>query len=348
MNAHHANHQLELLPAFTPDDEVVPPEPFQIMGKMWRTSEVFDTYWRFAFKRQELFFSRVTGGKSTIADPILASYRFTNPYRAADRVSQYLIRHVIYGGSQRPEQLFFRIMLFKLFNKIETWSLLEEQLGDLEWSAKILPKISRVLSQALSSGKRIYSAAYIMPSGGSAYARKHDAHLFLLGKMMDETLYSKIADASSMEEAFGLLRAQPMLGDFLAYQFITDLNYSTLCDFDEKEFVIAGPGAKDGLRKCFPDLPSVLTSAAIRAVCAQQEVEFKKRGLHFQTLWGRPLQLIDCQNVFCETDKYARVAHPHIVGTSGRSRIKQQYRPAGPLQQPFFPTKWGLDPIGSR
>ena len=34
--------------------------------------------------------------------------------------------------------------------------------------------------------------------------------------------------------------------------------------------------------------------------------------LDFQNLWGRRLQLIDCQNLFCEVDKYSRVypAHP--------------------------------------
>ena len=31
-------------------------------------------------------------------DPIIAQYRFTNVYRASDRVSQYLIQNVIYKG----------------------------------------------------------------------------------------------------------------------------------------------------------------------------------------------------------------------------------------------------------
>ena len=39
------------------------------------------------------------------------------------------------------------------------------------------------------------------------------------------------------------------------------------------------------------------------------------------------MQLIDCQNLFCEVDKYARHAHPEVRGISGRTRIKQSYRP---------------------
>ena len=61
----------------------------------------------------------------------------------------------------------------------------------------------------------------------------------------------------------------------------------------------------------------------------------------FNDLWGRPLQLIDCQNLFCEVDKYARVAHPEI-GSGGPTRIKQTYS-ADPRPLTLgYPPKWGL------
>lgn len=37
----------------------------------------------------------------------------------------------------------------------------------------------------------------------------------------------------------------------LAYQYATDINYNEIVDFDEDEFVAAGPGAIDGVKKCF-------------------------------------------------------------------------------------------------
>lgn len=320
---------------------------FQIAGTAWRTTPVFDTYWRFAQARQEIYHRRVAGWDLTsTADEILSTYKFTNAYRAADRVSQFLIREVIYNGDQSPNNLFFRTLLFKIFNKIDTWELLVDALGNLSWSPGILSQISAVLNESLHGEIRIYSAAYIMPSGGGKYPRKHDAHLALLGKMMEERLYSQIQESRTMEEAFALLRSQPMLGDFLAYQFVTDLNYSELCDFSEDEFVVPGPGARDGIRKCFPDLPMRLAPDAIKAVCAAQQREFAKRDLDFRDLWGRALQLIDCQNLFCEVDKYSRIAHPEIEGISGRTRIKQQYRPKGPIEKPFFPPKWNLKSPG--
>lgn len=44
--------------------------------------------------------------------------------RAADRVSQYLIRHVAYEGDQAMEEVVFRVLLFKFFNKVGTWERL--------------------------------------------------------------------------------------------------------------------------------------------------------------------------------------------------------------------------------
>ena len=90
-----------------------------------RPSKVFDTYWRFAAERQEIFFRRLAGAPPPwTADPILREFKFTNAYRASDRVSQYLIRRVIYPGDQNPDELIFRILVFEMFNRIETWELL--------------------------------------------------------------------------------------------------------------------------------------------------------------------------------------------------------------------------------
>ena len=136
-----------------------------------------------------------------------------------------------------------------------------------------------------------------------------------------------------------------MIGDFLGYQFVTDLNYSEICDFSEMEFVIAGPGAFDGIHKCFSDLGGLNESEIIRLTNDRQEYEFERLGLKFRSLWGRRLKLIDCQNLFCEVSKYARVRHPGVKGSSPRSRIKQVYRPSDEPLELWFPPKWGINEL---
>src|SRR3546814_2514500 len=75
-----------------------------------------------------------------------------------------------------------------------------------------------------------------------------------------------------------------------------------------------------------------------------QEEEFARLGLDFPGLFGRRLQPIDCQNLFCEISKYARVAHPEFPGINNRTQIKQNYHNS--LQRipaPMFPPRWNLD-----
>jgi hypothetical protein len=275
-------------------------------------------------------------------DSVLAKHRFTNVYRAADRVSQYLIRHVLYEGDQRAEEIFFRALLFKLFNRIETWEEIEHRLGYPSWKGFKFERYARVLDDVLGRGGILYSAAYIMPCPSFGSARKHRNHLRLLEHMMRDRAPKRVACAHSLREVFDILRSYPSLGDFLAFQFAIDLNYSALIDFSEMDFVIAGPGARNGIRKCFSDTGGLNESDVIRAVTERADVEFSRLGLAFQTLWGRPLQLIDCQNLFCEVDKYARVVHPDITGASGRTRIKQKFAPRPSRLPQWYPPKWGI------
>jgi hypothetical protein len=134
-----------------------------------------------------------------------------------------------------------------------------------------------------------------------------------------------------------------MIGNFLAYQYLTDINYSAVTNFTEMELVVPGPGAIDGIRKCFAGKGGMTDADVIRVMADRQEAELDRLGLDFQTLWGRRLQLIDCQNLFCEVGKYARVAHPEAIGASGRTRIKQRFRPNEQPIQYWYPPKWGIN-----
>jgi hypothetical protein len=311
----------------------------------WQPTIVFQTFWRFAAERQEIFYRRLLGkSRPWTADTTLATFKFTNPYRASDRVSQFLIREVIYNGDQSPKEIFFRTILFKLFNKIDTWLLLKKRLGEI--TARIaLDQIDAILTRAMLQGTRIYSGAYIMPSGAGHLRseRKHRAHLSLLAMMLKDEVPERLSDCRHMDDAFRVLRSYPMLGDFLAYQYLVDLNYSDLINFPESEFVVPGPGAKSGLRKCFSNVSASDEVEIIKRVAEFQETEFSRRDLTFRYLAGRHLQLIDCQNLFCEIDKYARMAHPEVQTKSKRTRIKHKFIPRAEPLAYWFPPKWGIN-----
>ncbi len=279
-------------------------------------------------------------------DPILRTYRFTNVFRATDRVSQYLIHEIQYRAdrSQDPLEIFFRTILFKIFNKIETWEALEHAHGPLCWRTVDLDAIDRTLSRLQAAGQRIYSAAYIMPAPPFGRARKHSNHLALITVMMADRLADRLQQARDLRAVYEGILAYPGIGRFLAFQYAIDLNYSTLLDFDEADFVIAGPGALDGISKCFSSTGGRSPEDLIRWVTARQEIEFTQRGLDFHGLFRRRLHPIDCQNLFCEVSKYTRVAHPEIRGVWNRQRIKQTYkRDDRELPVLSFPPRWKLE-----
>ena len=76
-------------------------------------------------------------------------------------------------------------------------------------------------------------------------------HLELLADLLKQGLPERFAAAKSMAELYEILVSLPSFGPFLAYQFATDLNYGPAFALSEMEFVMPGPGARDGIRKCF-------------------------------------------------------------------------------------------------
>src|SRR5438128_1235810 len=78
-----------------------------------KPTPVYNSYWRFAAERQNVFFRRLEGRPPPWThDPVIRAHKFTNAYRASDRVSQYLIRRVIYRADlpDDPAEVVFRIL----------------------------------------------------------------------------------------------------------------------------------------------------------------------------------------------------------------------------------------------
>lgn len=308
--------------------------------------EVFDTYWSFAAERQEIFHRRITGQPGPwTQDPILGNYKFCNTFRASDRVSQYLIREVIYGprGIGVPaEDAFLRIILFRIFSRENTWDVIEAATGGLTRDTCDTDRLASVLASAKAKGP-IYTAAFILCAANPyGFTTKHQNHLELVRRMFARGgLGATLGRAQSLQDVYDGLLGWPMIGPFLAYQLAIDLNYSEHFDFSEDEFTVPGPGAVRGLNKVFADFGGSRPEELIKRMVDQQEEQFERLCLPFRDLFGRRLHAIDCQGLFCELDKYSRVAFPNLK--SNRQRIKHVHTPSTEPLHLFYPPKWGLN-----
>lgn len=320
------------------------PPTLMVAGRALLPTAAFRSYWALAAERQAIFFRRLRGEQPPWTnDPVLAANRFTNAYRASDRVSQYLINEVIYGAPADERSTVLRVLLFKIFNRIETWRCLEDAIGRVNVDTFDVACLAKLLDARMAAGERLYSAAYIMPSPKLGETRKHANHLRLLDELLvDGGTVDRLTEAASLRELYEILLGVHSFGPFLAFQFAIDLNYSELFRFSEMDFVVAGPGAHDGIAKCFSNAQDLSAEDLIRAVTDSAPEQFDAAGIEFDSLWGRPLQLIDCQNLFCEVSKYARVAHPELTGCNGRTQIKQRYSPRSTPMEVNYPPKWGL------
>jgi len=193
-------------------------------------------------------------------DPLLSQYKFTNVFRELDRESQAFIRIANSGaGHDNFEEQFLRTILFKTFNLDSTWQLLtaglneEPRVGnfDLNSYCSILSTSTTTIYSNASYGA--YPCADVEWEA-IGLTREKTAKKFLLRVvqiMIEQGIAAKAAAAASLDEIAALLQSFPRIGDFKAGQFALDLNYGPHLRLPVGNFVIAGPGARNGIDRCF-------------------------------------------------------------------------------------------------
>lgn len=310
--------------------------------------DVFKYYFYFAQERMNIFWNKYEGRYPLTEDDTLEAYKFTNVYRAMDRVSQYLIKNVIYSSDGFTDKdILLRIIVFKIFNKPETWEYLESEVGTICLENFNLERINTTLTKRRETGP-IFNNAYMMTGTHSSYNHldfKHEKWLQMVkDELVGNEVFDRIIDADSLADVFSYLRGCSFIGDFLAYQYAIDMNYSTVINFSEDSFVKAGIGAIRGIKKCFKadSVKKYSNEDIIRFTqdnfdSYQKKFEFNE----FKPLFGRAPTLIDIQNCFCETDKILRVKLPELQVKN--KRIKQRYKETPQPLELFFPPKWGIN-----
>lgn len=302
-------------------------------------------YFYFMQERMNIFWRKCEGKSHLTDDPILREYKFTNVYRACDRVSQYLIRQVIYKDVEQytPEDTILRILIFKIFNKPSTWEYILQNYGDVKYKDFNPKKLSDVLTKQREN-EAIFNNAYIMTGASYRYKSLRYKHERWLQMVADEFMAGgvlrKVLRSKRLEEIFDLLSECSFIGGFLAYQYAIDFNYSPYLNYSENSFVKAGIGAVRGITKCFLSHGSTYEDA-IRYIQDNIGELRKKYGYnHFRSLPSHEPTLIDLQNCFCETDKYLRAKMPELK--VGNVRIKQRYAVHQGTIHFMFPPKWGV------
>lgn len=307
--------------------------------------EVLKFYFYFIQERMNMFWNRCEGKWPLSKDPILGKYKFTNVYRVCDRVSQYLLKNVIYKdiANYCTKDILLRILVFKIFNKPETWEYIINEYGEITISNFDVKQISKLLTKRQKIAP-IFNNAYMMTGSHSKYNHlksKHEKWLTMVKEeIIDGHILDDIVDAQSLKTIYNKLRGCSFIGDFLAYQYAIDFNYSPYINFSEDSFVKAGIGAIRGIKKCFKYYGSCYEDAIVYVKDNFCELQNRYGFNEFKPLPGHTPTLLDLQNCFCETDKYLREKMPQLQVDN--VRIKQKYKESNKALSFVFPDKWNI------
>jgi len=321
-------------------------------------NENFYYYLYLIKERMNIFWNRLEGKHPYTEDKIFQENKFTNVYRVLDRVSQYLLRNVIYNGNTYSKKdMFWRILLFKHFNKTETWDMLCEQFGDIRFNSPNIDTIGKFLEIKINSGEKLYSNAYMMSgqSGETLDIKRKHLKYFHIFKRYHIPMVDEIINSSSMQEVFEKFSALPYSGNFIGYQYTIDWNYSEIFNFDENDFVFPGHGAVRGIKRTFDieslkhfDFADVVKYVRDNYDTLVEEWSLKSgEDLRARFLPDRQPTLIDFQNCFCETDKYIRGLGLSTDGVHGK-RIKNKFRENRDRIEYMFPPKWNVGNINKK
>lgn len=318
-------------------------------------NENFFYYLYFIKERMNIFWNRLEGKTPYTNDKIFLEHKFTNVYRVLDRTSQYLLKNVIYNGKEYTKKdMFWRILLFKHFNKNETWEMLINEFGDIRFNNPDIETIGSFLDQKFIAGETLYSNAYMMSgqSGETLDIKRKHLKYFHIFKKYHLNVVDDILESQTMEECFNKFSKLPYSGNFIGYQYTIDWNYSEIFNFSENDFVFPGHGSVRGMKRTFDienlkgfDFSEIISFISENYDSLVEEWS-KKSGVDLRArfLPNRRPTLIDFQNCFCETDKYIRGLGIATDGVHGK-RIKNKFRENTERIIYTFPPKWKIENI---
>lgn len=295
-------------------------------------------YIDFATERHRIWERRQAGEPAPwTEDYVLATRKFTNAFRVLDYGSQFVLTDLLEEDLE-PEDYLMRCFLYRHTGVVEAWQYLDLTLGryplreDLddvleawrEYRGTGVPK-NRTPTQKNPQGgtwlaypRTVFTGAYLVfPQSQERGTDKMESIIDLTRRLFVEgTVARDFMAAKNQQDRFATLRRNKGVADFMSMQVLTDFGYST--DFREDQFVVPGPGARNGADRL--------------GLKAEEAIEWSARVVTEPNCYGHRLSKMDHQNLLCEYSKYFRYRR---AGKPGKAyTAKHTTRPV------VWPPRW--------
>ncbi len=163
-------------------------------------------------------------------------------------------------GSQKHDDVVFRVVLFNLFTRIETYQTLERELGPLTWAGyrDHREKFDVVLRDIEKSGEAMYTGAFQKPAPKLGKGSNWENHLHLLDVLMrkDPNLVYAIKNCEFLVDVYDWINCLPGMETLrrTSCYWISptpDWEGRAWRGSIHRIFVVAGVGAVKGIELCF-------------------------------------------------------------------------------------------------
>lgn len=257
-------------------------------------------------------------------DPVLQMYRFCNIHREDDKVTSWF-RDNIRGPLYDSPHVLLATVAFRWYNRIEMGELMmlpEVGLMEGRFDGEAL---KRLALEAYPNGPWTTGAYMIKSPSGM---NKIDGLNWCIDNVAKDAYHLACRvekGETTMEGMWERLREFPYLGDFMAYEVVTDLRFTSLLDQapDIDTWANPGPGAARGLARV-QGLPIDTynrhsDSDRSKLIAGMKELlEYSKDERFWPQAWPK-WEMREVEHTLCEFDKYERAR-------LGQGRPKQLYR----------------------
>lgn len=276
---------------------------------------MYDPFFRYARERHHIYLARQAGlpRSEWTDDAILQAYRFCNIYRELDTTTIWFRENVREVRDYSP---LVATVLFRWFNRIQTGEAMFTQRtlsndGSTAFERYLETKDTDILKSAILAycGKGPYvTGSYIIktPDG----MNKLDGVLWCVDKFVRESSeYDPHHYPKTLEKMWEWLCHYSYLGDFMAYEIVTDLRHTYLLEdaSDITTWANPGPGAMRGLNRIHGrDLNKKLKkSHYIQEM--RNLLDSSRNPVNWPKEW--PVwEMREVEHTLCEFDKYLRAS----------------------------------------
>lgn len=294
------------------------------MSKILQDEVILKNFFYWINERHAMYQRRAKGEPGPwTGNPVLRAYKFTNPFRENDRDTIWMRQNWTGPNEDRPwgEQI-FNCALFRMFGNTGF-------MGQLGWqknwdTAAVIKKAA----DWMAAGNKAFTGGYIITNMGLIAPKEQVvAELFMepLWKQKDDLVVHVLSNKlQDMHKALKLFKG---FGGFMAYETVTDLNYTPVLRgaTDRFTWANAGPGAVRGLNRLMHRPLERSMPPHVSNVVMQEILSYAGHYLEEHV----PFQHVDMRCIehsLCEWDKYQR-----IINKQGKPRSAYDHTQAKPF-----------------